>query len=287
MALNFIAEIGSNWYHPDKEAAKSEALRAISQAAYCGATIVKFQVFRSRTLYSEIRAKSLMNRARQYEFPISWLSAMKAHANRCGVKLWASIFDPEIIDQCAMYLDGIKVASGDLTYGPLLKAMADASARYRIPLALSTGAATEEEIADALYIVERNAPYEIILFHCVSAYPAQDFAINLAGGTVFSNSVDEIGFSDHTKGNYAAALAVGMGYTHFEKHFHGWGAEDTPDRSVSIGQDDFKKYIDGINYANAIVGEKRKRVHPSEIGERTMARRWKDGLRPNTERIIG
>src|SRR3990167_2408430 len=242
MALNFIAEIGSNWYHPDKEAAKSEALRAISQAAYCGATIVKFQVFRSRTLYSEIRAKSLMNRARQYEFPISWLSAMKAHANRCGVKLWASIFDPEIIDQCAMYLDGIKVASGDLTYGPLLKAMADASARYRIPLALSTGAATEKEIADALYIVKRN---------------------------------------------YAAALAVGMGYTHFEKHFHGWGAEDTPDRSVSIGQDDFKKYIDGINYANAIVGEKRKRVHPSEIGERTMARRWKDGLRPNTERIVG
>lgn len=282
--LRFIAEIGSNWKLPDdSHNSRSEILRHISQAADSGASIVKIQVFTADTLYSRERAPELWGRIKELEFPISFLGRCLSHANQLGVKFWATIFHPSLIGQCVPYVQGLKVASGDITYYPLLEEMAYWSSKAKIPLAISTGAASSAEIINALHIVEKHNPYEIILFHCVSSYPAKSIEMNLRAGCLLKNSVTEIGLSDHTLFSDAAELAVALGYKYFEKHFRSSGASSqSPDYSVSASPDRFRSYVERVKEAEVILGVPEKKVFPSEVRERVMARRSPlDFLRPN------
>ena len=212
--------------------------------------------------------------------PSSWLSNLRSHANFCGVEFWASVFDPELAWSACSYLQGIKIASGDLTYDALVAEAAKVSAKCKYPLAISTGAATEEEISHALDVAHSHNPYQLILFHCNSTYPAEQEAMNLRAGLIFRDRVDAIGLSDHTLDSVSCCMAVGVGYTYFEKHFRGYQVENTPDAPISLMPNEFRNLITDIGRAETILGDGRKRVFAGEIGERKWARRGEDGLRP-------
>ena len=281
--IKVIAEIGSNWKIPnDPHNSQMEILRHITAAADCGADIVKVQIFTADTLYSKERLPQVWERVKELEFPTTFLSRCLSQANQVGVKLWASIFHPSLIQPNVAYLQGLKVASGDITYYPLLEEMAYWSNKARIPLAISTGAATTAEIVQALQVIEKHDPYELILFHCVSAYPSQETDMNLRSGTSLRRAVDAIGLSDHTLFSNAAELAVALEYTYFEKHFRTAGVDkSSPDYLVSASPERFRSYIKNIRDAEVILGSYEKRVFPSEVKERVMARRGSDFLRPN------
>lgn len=278
-----IAEVGSNWWHPDKEHAKAEIKRAINEVAWAGADAVKFQIFTADLLYSKERAPSLWESASRFEYPLDLLGATKSMANSAGIEFWASVFSPSLIDDVAPYLDGIKVASGDITYVPLLKRAAQLSRDRKISISLSTGASTIVEILDAMNVIDRENPHLFYVFHCVSAYPAPVDTLDLESGIGFKHmmGVNGLGLSDHSLGYKASCYARAMGYTIFEKHFHPWGAEENlPDRSVSLGPDEFKEYVDAIREVEAILGTGSNNISRYEVNERRYARRGSDGLRP-------
>ncbi len=280
--MDIIAEIGSTWARRKPNEAKAAIKKSIEVAARCGATIVKFQIFTADTLYSKERAPEQWEITKNNELPLEWLPWMKEEARGRKVKLWASVFNEDLATEAAPYLDGIKIASGDITNTSLVRHVVKLADKRVIDFGLSTGAANADEVVAAIqnvFVINQDP----IIFHCVSAYPAKGEWMNLAVGREieFMYGV-RLGLSDHTLSNIPAMIAVGMGYTVFEKHFMLSGTpQSCGDRVVSMYPDKFQKYVNSIRKAEKIVGSEVRKVHPEEADERIWARRGSDGLRPD------
>lgn len=283
MSIRIVAEIGNNWVRDDLTCGKKEdALEAIQCAADVGVDVVKFQVGLGR-LYSKQRAPGIYSNIQRYNLPISWLEDMHEYAQSIPIDLWASIFAVDLVRHAVPYLDGIKIASGDLTYQPMIEECARWAKHRMIPLCVSTGAATNEEIKKTKDWLEPFDLSRLIFMHCVSEYPAEETNLNLLSGIQMLDMlgpVNEVGFSDHTVLHLPAQVAVGIGYTTIEKHFMPWANKSSPDACCSLDFHNFGAFVVGIRIAEQICGSYERKVSPKEESERLWARRGSDGLRP-------
>ena len=276
--MEIIAELGSTWWRPNANKAKDALLKSIESAREVGATAVKLQLWNADKLYSAERAKAQWERARLYQFPSGWLPFVKETVEGFGLSLWASVFDVDTAKEAIQYLSAIKIASGDLTNLELIKSVHELAKANRVKFAMSTGASTDNEIRKALDLVEK--PY---LFQCVSAYPAvpSDYNLNVMRGPTFRFASNKVGLSDHTYGSELAKVAVGCGYTLFEKHFRlNDTLQDNPDWKVSTSPLEFQAYAVAIRTAAKMLGDGVKLPVETEMAERFWARRGLDGLRP-------
>ncbi len=273
--IRIIAELGSNWLGQPKL-----IYEAIPQVAEAGADGIKFQIGLDR-LYSQERAPGIWQRLQPYAFPCHLLPSINDYAHEYKLDVWASFFDLELLEQWGDWVDGLKVASGDLTNRKMLDMVTEMAKNYDdLPVAVSTGAGIPGDIETALEYLERVN--HSILMQCNSEYPAASLSANLRNMLPYQDSVDEIGYSDHTLGNVVAPIAVGMGYTFFEKHFSPLQniTLASPDACVSIDRYDFANYIKAIRLAEQICGSRERVISIAEQKERLWARRGSDGLRP-------
>jgi len=112
--------------------------------------------------------------------------------------------------------DFIKIASRDLDNYFLLEAVA----RTKIPIILSMGMISElSEIIPTIFAIEKYHE-DISLLHCISQYPAEYNNLCLPRINLLRNwrNRNVIGYSDHTSGVLAPALAVMAGAQIIEKH---------------------------------------------------------------------
>ncbi|MCH7996037.1 MAG: N-acetylneuraminate synthase family protein [Planctomycetes bacterium] len=124
-------------------------------------------------------------------------AAIKKHCDEQGVVFLATPFGPADVARLAsLQVAALKIASTDLTNEPLL----DAAHQTGLPLILSTGASTEDEIRRCVGArAQQGALDRLILMHCVSAYPTPLDAINLrAIATLRQAFRVPCGLSDHT-----------------------------------------------------------------------------------------
>lgn len=252
--IRLIAEAGINhcgrieWGH---------ALIAAAHAA--GADVVKFQLYHTETLVRDVENRALLaacelNHAQHRE--------LKQHCEDLGIEWMVSCFDERAVDE-AIELGArtIKLGSGELVNHDLLRYIK----RRDQPLLLSTGMSTMQEIAQALdafgYAWGEDG---VELLHCVSLYPAPAQSCNLRViehlREVFGCLV---GFSDHTIGFDAAIAGVGAGAQIIERHI--MLDRDCPDEAVSLGPEDFAKYVAAIRRAELMMGEGVKRPQPGEL----------------------
>jgi N-acetylneuraminate synthase len=229
--------------------------------------------------------KELQDRIRPWEFPIGLLPSVKKIVRQ----LWASVFDIELLGMVAEHLDGIKIASGDLTYSNLVRKAAEVAAEKKIPLAISDGAATEDEIRKTIKEINQFGVEPIVL-HCVSSYPATwpEYGMRFLGKLPTLGKISAIGLSDHTTDEMAGILALAFNVTYFEHHFRPSavpGAILPPDWGAwAFFPAKFEEYIDKLQKAEKWLGTGRKQVAQSEMNERIMARRSvEDWLRPRRE----
>ena len=282
--VKILAEVGSNWYHPDKDEARKRARDCIDAAARAGAYGVKFQYFQADTLYSQMRAPKLYANTKKFELPIDWIAALAEHASDQGLEFWMSVFDYRlsVATEIAQWCDGLKVASGDITYLPLVESVAAACEYENILIMLSAGAATADEIYTALDVINKYHVPRVILMQCVIAYPAEPYDYNLSSMLQFYDEVDEIGVSDHTTGFDVSQTAAVLGYTWIERHFRPYevSESESPDWGVSLGPDQLDWVIKRINTVRQTMGDGQKVPCDSEKDQRLWARRGSDGLRP-------
>jgi len=134
-----------------------------------------------------------------------------------GVRFIPSVFDLEAVDVANEYnLPVLKIASGDLTYHELIRYASDGR-----QVALSTGAATVEEIEEAVNQLSWAQPnVNHILMACHLEYPTPYHRANIARSyslqALFPHLVP--GFSDHTPGVDTIPLIVASGCQVIEKH---------------------------------------------------------------------
>ena len=281
--MRVIAELGSNWRTDDPSKDKERLLALLGELANIGVSALKLQLFKADKLYSRERGPNLHEKVKWYEFPLDWLPDL-ATRSLGKLRLWASVFDTETARTAAPYLDGIKIASGDITNHHLIGYVAKLASEYNLTLALSTGAAYYGEIDTAFAIAQGSYNNDVVVFHCVSAYPSRAIEQRLRNIDTIRDLLPDgviLGYSDHTKRTLPAQLALARGCSYFEKHFR---PEHTtranPDYKVSVTMKQLDHYIRGLEIAQHIMGSPRRNLCSAEIIERRMARRGSDGLRP-------
>lgn len=161
--------------------------------------------------------------------------------------------------------DYLKVASRDLTNLPLLAAMAET----KIPIILSTGMAGKKELDDALEVITRYHD-EISILHCVSQYPTHPDNLNLNTIAYLKKHYGRyhIGFSDHTIGIAAPAVAVGMGAEIIEKHITIDRRMKGTDQAGSLGPDGVNRMVRDIRMVERWLGKEALYIDESVAGAR-------------------
>lgn len=281
-----IAEAGVN--HGGSVA---RALELVDAAAEAGADIVKFQTFSAEQLVTEHAPKARYQQARtgegsqlemlrRLELSRDEFRKIVAHCRRRGIEFLSTPFDEE---SAAFLLElgcrRLKVSSGDLTHLPFLRALA----RTGVPLILSTGMATLDEVEDAVEAIATArrdvgcaVPLKdsLVLLHCTSSYPAPLHDVNLrAMAAMAKRFALPVGYSDHTEGILVAPLARALGAVVIEKHLTLDRSANGPDDAASLEPDEFGQMVRMIRDAERVLGSDLKRPAPSEEDVRRVARR--------------
>ena len=253
-----VAEAGVN-----HDGSLDKALRLVDAAVEAAADAVKFQVFRADELASESAATAAYQKRSggssqremlaRLELSDDDFRRLRAYCAQRGIEFIATPFGPRDV-QCLLdlNLNAIKVASTDLNNTPLLHRVAQTG----LPLIVSTGAATADEIETAAELLRRwDAGERLILLHCVSAYPTPLDAANLrAIGTLRRAFGVPCGFSDHTTDTRTGAWAVAAGACVLEKHFTLERSAPGPDHAMSLDPSGLQEYILAVRDAERALG---------------------------------
>ncbi|OBX19906.1 N-acetylneuraminate synthase [Erythrobacter sp. QSSC1-22B] len=276
-----IAEAGVN-----HNGSIERAVDLVAAAAEAGADLVKFQTFDAGKIISRDAAKaayqiaSTGNAETQFEMVQALELSKEAHVRlieACeahGIGFFSTAFDPGSLDfLLELGLDRIKVPSGELTNLPLLRRFAATT----LPVILSTGMATMDEIQDAVQVfeaagIERS---NITILHCNTEYPTPYEDVNLKAMLAIGEQFETpIGYSDHTLGIEIPIAAVTLGATVIEKHFTLDRTLTGPDHAASLEPDELRAMCAGIrNVEKALSGDGLKTPSPSELPNRAIARK--------------
>ena len=275
-----IAEVGANH---DRDLTAAHGL--IDVAADCEADAVKFQTYSADTLYSRFapRLKEMDDFGRsptgetpfelikRLELPREWQRELRDHAVDRELDFLSTSFDLTAVEELAsLGVKAFKIASYEITYYDLLRA----AARHGRPMIISTGNSTLADVEMAVDAIRSEGNNQILLLHCVSQYPAAIEDLNLRAMQSLAQAFDTpVGFSDHTVGNTAAAVAVGLGACCFEKHFTLSRERKGPDHPSALEPDELTDYVRACRDAQKALGSPVKRVQPSEKENHRLARR--------------
>ncbi|MGH6626580.1 MAG: N-acetylneuraminate synthase [Burkholderiaceae bacterium] len=260
------------------------ALRLCDAARQCGADAVKFQTFRAQDLVvpgAPTAAYQSRQTGDQDQFTLlqrlelsqAQHQQIKAYCDAIGIEFFSTPFSVEAVDMLVgLGVRRLKLSSGELTH----RALVEHAAATQLPLLMSTGMATMEEIAEALQWAEsaRGHLREVVVLHCTSAYPAPDEALNLQAMRSMVRDLGlGVGYSDHSLGIEAPIAAVALGASVIEKHMTLDRALPGPDHSASLEPDEFARMVQGIRRVSAMLGDGVKAPRPDELDTARVARR--------------
>ncbi|MDV6316965.1 N-acetylneuraminate synthase [Idiomarina sp. HP20-50] len=279
-----IAEAGVN--HNGDVAIAKELVRA---AAKAGADYVKFQTFKTASNISKTAPKARYQiettgkeetqyqMVKKLELSDSEHTEIYKECNNANIKFLSTPFDVDSLDLLLkLGLPMLKIASGELTNLPLLRAYASRYSSLGRPVLLSTGMANLEEISKAVNALTENGVEKehIVVLHCTTEYPAPFDEINLRALKSMSETLGlPVGYSDHSLGVEVPIAAVTLGAKVIEKHFTLDKTSSGPDHRSSLEPDEFKYMVQCIRNIENALGDGVKRPSPSEKRNALVARK--------------
>ncbi len=235
-----IAEVGSN-----HNSSFDKAMQLIDAAANAGADYAKFQLFTGDDLWS--REPELSN-TRKLALPEAWIPKLMLHCRERNINFLCTPFSPHAVEVLRNNKVGsFKVASGDITYSPLLKAIAETGK----PVFLSVGASTYEEIDAALHILKNS---EVVILHCVPEYPAVPDTSNIRRildlaerytMTVGESRIVPVGLSSHLREWWVDVACVAYHPFILEKHIDLVG-KTGPEGGHSLDPFEFAQFVSAV-----------------------------------------
>ncbi|SEJ73427.1 N-acetylneuraminate synthase [Pseudooceanicola nitratireducens] len=283
MSTFVIAEAGVN--HNGEDAL---AYQLVEEAAKAGADAIKFQTFSAAKVARPSAPKAdyqttTTGEGNQFDMLKKLEISPELHLglmDRCralGIEFMSTPFDPESADFLVQHGMGrLKIPSGEITNHVFLRHLAGLG----VPMILSTGMATLDEVQEAVAVLRANwAGAEdfdkvLTILHCTSNYPAADHDVNLrAMNTIGAATGMPVGYSDHTLGIAVSPAAVALGAVVIEKHFTLDRGMEGPDHRASLEPGELAAMIAQIRSVEAALGRAEKAPTESEIQMRTVARR--------------
>jgi len=272
-----IAELSAN-----HNGSLERALQTIDAAHQAGADAIKLQTYTADTMTIDCDREDFMVKGglwdgyklydlyRWAETPFEWHQAMFAHARKLGITVFSTPFDESAVDLLEQ-LDApaYKIASFENTDLPLIRYVAKTGK----PIIMSSGMASEEEIAEAVDTARNAGCKDIVLLHCISSYPAPMDQANLLQLAELGRRFDVVpGLSDHTLGTAASVAAVALGACVIEKHFTLSRADKGPDSEFSIEPNELKRLCQDTHDAWQALGQIGYDRQPAEVGSKVFRR---------------
>ncbi len=170
-----------------------------------------------------------------------------------GVTVFSTPFDETAVDLLeSLGAPAYKIASFELCHHPLLRKVAGTGK----PVIMSTGMADLGEIAEAVAVLRTAGCRELVLLHCISAYPAPSDEANLRTIPHLAQTFDlPAGLSDHTLEDAVAVAAVALGASIIEKHFTVRRSEGGPDAGFSLEPSEFSSFAVSVRTGWRAMGE--------------------------------
>lgn len=308
MSVFIIAEAGVN-----HDGRLDRAIALVDAAASAGADAVKFQTFKADALASASAPRAAyqdrntgdgethLEMLRRLELSEDNHHLLQRHCRDKGIAFLSTPFDLGSLAFLVegLGLDTIKLGSGELTNGPLLRA----AARTGGKIILSTGMATLDEVRQALamlaFAYDREEPPtqdglrhalaggtamladKVTLLHCTTEYPSPFVDVNLRAMATLTQAFGlSVGFSDHTDGIAMATAAVALGACMIEKHLTLDRTLPGPDHKASLEPPDFARMVAAVRQVEVALGDGTKQPAPSERANMVVARKSLVAARP-------
>lgn len=242
----------------------ARALEIIDAAADAGADAIKLQTYTPDTLTIDSdtkpfmvtwkgRRRTLYDLYREASTPWEWHAKLFAHAKKRGLLCFSTPFDVTAV----AFLEKLhtpvhKVASFEIVDIPLLEEIG----KTKKPVIMSRGMASIEEITLAIKTLRKFGTKDIVLLHCVSAYPARPEEMHLSTMADMRKRFGvQVGLSDHTLGADASIAAIALGAVVIEKHFTLRRKDGGPDSSFSLEPKEFAALVQSVRTVEAALGE--------------------------------
>lgn len=257
-----VAEMSGN-----HKGSLDRALRIVDEAAKAGASAIKLQTYTADTMTLDLRdkeffisdPKSLWKGHTLYELyekahtPWAWHKPLLERCKKRGLLGFSTPFDATGVD----FLESLdvplyKIASFENTDLPLIRR----AAKTKKPLVISTGMATEKEIAESVEAARSAGCKDLVLLKCTSAYPADPSDIHLRTLPALAKKFDCLaGLSDHTLGISVSVAAVACGAVMLERHLTLDRREGGVDSAFSLEPAEFKELTASCQKAQLALGK--------------------------------
>ena len=264
--IKVIAEIGIN-HGGSLETAQA----MVDSAARAGAQIIKHQTHIPDEEMSDHAKTAVPGNDKRSIFEIVSESALslddevrlKDYVESLGLTYLSTPFSRE----AANFLNDLgvpafKIGSGECNNHPLLRHIAS----FGKPIILSTGMNSIESVTASVRIL-RDAEVPYALLHCVNLYPTPYHLLNLGAIPELRARFPEaqIGFSDHSIGNYASFAAAGLGANIIERHFTDHYGRSGPDIGCSVDEDGLRDLLVGCAAISEARGGRKLELPDEEV----------------------
>ena len=248
----------------------------IDRAKAAGCDCVKFQSWSAETLYADSYYKdnAIAKRiVKKFALEAAQLKELSQYAKENGIDFTSTpyaIREAEfLVTDCDVPF--VKIASMELNNLPYLSKLG----ALGVPLVLSTGMGTLEEIIAAVRVIEEAGNRQIVILHCTSVYPAEPRAMrlqNIAGlRTEFPTY--PIGYSDHSIGMEIPVASVALGACLIEKHFTLDRSRIGMDNQMATEPEEMEAMIASCHRVHAALGGTGRILDASERSQAPKMRR--------------
>jgi len=272
-----ISEIGNN-HGVNIETAK----KMIKVSYEVGADAVKFQTFKATDIVNpKVPANAYLgwDVSDKFEYwhefvdtlamPYEWYDELINYAKGLGIGF---ISTPASLEAARFLaekgVDALKIASMDLNNIPFLEEIA----RMGLPVILSTGMATVDEIQDAVATLKKSP---LVLLHCVSNYPLKHEDANLLNIKMIKDRFHlPVGFSNHALGYDLDIAAVTLGAKIIEKHFTlNRSDPNLAEHHFSMESEEMRELVENIKLIEKALGNYERGIAGNELENRKLSRR--------------
>ncbi len=273
-----IAEAGDN-----HNGSLDLAIYLCDLAKKAGCDAIKFQTFITEEVIlkgtekapyqkRKDKAENQFEMVKKLELSFDDFKRIKKYCDENGILFLSTPYDiksAEFLNEIGVPF--FKISSTDLNNFYLLKKILS----FKKPIIVSTGMADLKEVKKTYKFLKKNGAVEIVLMQCTSEYPAPFEELNLKVLETFKREFKDviIGFSDHSEGYIASCIAVALGAKVIEKHFTLWKGLPGPDHQASLSPDELFEWVKMIRLTEKMLGDGIKKIQPSEIEVRKVAKR--------------
>lgn len=267
----FVAEVNSS-HNGNVDVAR----QMIDAAAEAGCDCVKFQSWSAESLYSATyyRENPISKRiVTRFSLTAEQLKDMALYCREKGVDFSSTPYSCAevdfLIDECRAPF--VKIASMDLNNLKYLRYIGN----KHVPIVLSTGMSSIEEIRRAIKTIEDTDNKNICLLHCISIYPPKIETVHLNNILGLREEFPDypIGFSDHSKGVEMAVASTTLGVALIEKHLTLDCKRIGMDNQMATEPEEMRQMVKCCLNTFAALGNKRRVVLQDEKEQMLKMRR--------------